>query len=427
MKRQVLLALTMAIVMAFAFSACGGGEEAATEPSVAAESAPAATEAAADTDASSESQPEVTSEPIQIGVASAQTGFFSFYDQPIATAIQLAVDDLNEQGGVLGRPLEVIVSDTKSDTNLSGQAAAEVLDQGADFVITMCDYDLGAPAAREAGNRDVIAYSCAGSPLFGPKGIGPLAFSVSEGTATQGATGAEFALEQGWKTAYLFRDVGTEYSKSWCDNFAEVFQAQGGEIVGEDTFQPTDETVAPQVSRLKTTSPPPDVIAMCSFPPIGATAIRQIRAAGIDTPIVGTAGFDGPFWLEAIPDVSEVYVPATASLFGDDPNPKVQELVDAYTEATGAPPDTAYFLYGYAMTEAIAKAVERAGTTDGPAVADQLNQFSDEELVIGPTTYTEICHQSLGRPMRIIQYQNGEGSLKEEFAAQHVVTPPECQ
>jgi branched-chain amino acid transport system substrate-binding protein len=366
--------------------------------------------------------------PIIIGVASAQTGFFSFYDKPIATAIKLAAAEFNAKGGINGRPIKVVVSDTKSDVNLSAQAATEVLGKGANFVVTMCDFDLGAPAARVAQKKGVLSLSCAGSPLFGPAAIGPLAFSVSEGTSTQGAVAAEFAKQKGWKTVYLMQEVTTQYSKDWCASLVTRFKQLGGRVVGKDSFQLNDQTVKPQVTRLRASGAKYDFIALCGFPPIGATAIKQIRAAGINAPIIGTAGFDGPFWVGAVPNVSNVYATATTSLFGDDPNAKANAVVKLFKAKTGKAPDTSYLTYGYSMVELIKQAVQATKSTDGSKIANWLTSGVTLNLAIGPTRYPyKKCHDSFGRSMLIVQYQKGKGSTLEQITPKQVPIPGYCK
>ena len=292
-----------------------------------------------DDSSSSSSTASAAGDPVVIGVASAQTGGFSFFDVPVKNAIELAAKQINADGGIEGRPVEVVVADTKSDPNQSAAAAIDVLDKGADVVVTMCDYDLGAPAAREADKAGKIALSCAGSPLFGAKGIGPLAFSVNEGTPTQGVIAADFASSKGWKTAYMLGDTGEDFTRTWCEEFKTAFTATNGAdaIVGEDTFKQGDTTVASQVSRLRSSGVKPDVIALCGYPPTGATAIKQLRAAGIDAPIVTTSGFDGPYWLDSVPGVKDVFAVAPASIYGDDPSADVNTLIKDYTAAYGAP------------------------------------------------------------------------------------------
>ncbi len=378
-----------------------------------------------DDDGDSGSATSGSDDPIVIGVASAQTGGFSFFDVPVKNAIEMEAARINEGGGIDGRQIEVVVSDTKSDPNLSASAAIDVLGQGADVVVTMCDYDLGAPAAREAEKAGKVSLSCAGSPLFGAKGIGPLAFSVNEGTPTQGVIGAQFATSKGWKSVYMLGDTGEDFTRTWCERFKEAFTASGGAVVGEDTFKQGDTTVASQVSRLRSSGSDPDVIALCGYPPTGATAIKQLRAAGIDAPIVTTSGFDGPYWLESVPGVQDVYALASASIYGDDPSPEINGLVEDYTAQFDAPA-TSYLVFGTTMVQALEAAATEAGTVDGPELAAAMQSFTDQELIVGPTTYTESCHIALGRPMRVLEYANDTGKFAELVTPTDVPVPAEC-
>lgn len=365
------------------------------------------------------------STPITIGIASAQTGFFSGFDVPVKNTIDLAVARINAAGGIDGRQLKVVVSDTKSDIGLSASAAIEVIDQGADFVVTMCDYNLGSPAAAEAQKAGKVALSCSGSALFGPIGVGALAFSVNESSTTQASVGAQFAIDKGWKSAYLLGDTGEDFTSSWCSAFKKSFTELGGSVVGEDTFKQGDTTIAPQVSTLSSSGLAPEVIALCGYPPTGSTAVGQLRSAGISTPIVTTSGFDGPGWLDAAPGVDGVFAVTSASIYGDDPKTEINELVAAYSEKFGAP-TTSYLVYGDAIVEAIVDAVKGLNSTEGASVAAALEEFSDQDTILGKTTYTPGCHVALGRAMRIIEYAGGTGRYLDTVSPRVSVLPEGC-
>ncbi len=366
-----------------------------------------------------------SSEPIVVGIANSQSGALAFVDGPIAVSAEIAAEDINEAGGIMGRQVEVVKADTQSDPNNQAKTGLEVLDKGANAVITMSDANWGLPLARSALERDVLAFNSAGSPLWGPKGSGPLSFSVSEGTPTQGSIAAEFAGKQGWKSVYLLNDTSIEYTKTWCSAFAERFEQLGGTVVGRDTFQQGDSSVSAQVTRLRTSSRQPDVIALCSYPPTGATAIKQIRAAGLDQPIVGTAGFDGPGWLDAVPGVSDVYSIASASIFGDDTE-EINDLVERFEAKAGEPPASGYLIYGYSILQALKHGMEAAKSTSGEQVAKALTAAPEIPLIVGPTSWTETCHLAHGRPMRVLEFRDGKGALKEMLTPEQVAAPDGC-
>ena len=148
---------------------------------------------------------------VVVGAAVALSGFIAPYDDPHKGAI-LAIEDINAKGGVLGKQIEFVTADTKSDPAQGANAAIEVMEQGAEIVLVTCDF--GSPAAITAQSRGKIAFSlCAGVPKFGVQGIGDLAFSMGIGTPAEGAIMAEWAHAPGWTKPFIFKDTQVEYTK----------------------------------------------------------------------------------------------------------------------------------------------------------------------------------------------------------------------
>lgn len=361
---------------------------------------------------------------IVIGLTGAKSGFMSAFDIPFNAGAHIAVEDINAAGGVLGRRLKVIECDSKTDIAQSANCAQQTLDGGAVVLFTSCDYDYGGPAARVADRRNVLAFACAASPKYGKQGIGQNAFSIAGGTPTEGAMMAEWAYnELGKRRAYLLRDTGLEYSKAFCQYFEERFTELGGEIVGRDDFANDDQSIASQISNIRSANPAPDVIAYCSFPPGGASGLRQIRGAGIDVPIVADTAFDGDYWLRAVPGLSDFYYPTPGSIFGDDEDDKWQRFVRQYVDAEGDRPASAnYPGSGYSAVELWAKAVEEAGTLDTDAVREVI-ESQEIDVLNGPTRYGPEQHMALGRSMAVIEVQDGRSAFVKRFTPERVPQP----
>ena len=104
----------------------------------------------------------------------------------------------------------------------------------------------------------------------------------------QGAALAEWGWKvKGWRTGYILLDDVIEYNKGICYGFDWMWREMlGGEVVGHDVFQNEDPTIQPQIDRIKALDAEPDFIQICSYNPGGASAIRQIRAAGINSVLV---------------------------------------------------------------------------------------------------------------------------------------------
>ena len=359
-------------------------------------------------DESSGETPQASSSaPIIIGAAVAQSGPFQLYDDGQTAGMQYAIDKINASGGVIGRQLKLVIVDHKSDQAQIQAAADQVLADGADFVVSTVDYDFGAPAAIAATKAGKISISGAGALEFGKQGLGELHFNVYQSTPTESAVMASFAKGKGLARPYLLEDTSIQYSKSLCDEFNKVWTSGGGDIAGRDTFKNSDPSIANQVTKLRAAEGV-DFVVMCSYPPGGASAIKQIRTAGIDVPIVGGAGFDGTFWTDAIPDLSNFFNVAMVSSSGDDPNPDVNALLQSVKWTAPS-----YAVMGYSNIEVLAKAIEAAGTTDSAKVASAIEGFKGEKLLAGPTTYSADCHTPVDRPMALIEKVNGKDKFIE--------------
>jgi branched-chain amino acid transport system substrate-binding protein len=251
----------------------------------------------------------VHADDIVIGLSTAQSGFLQPYDADGVRMAKLWIEQTNAKGGLLGRKLRVVEADTKSDRTEGAKAGQSVVRDGAAVVVVTCDYDYGAPSALQAQRAGVISVSlCAGDPKMGPLGVGNLAFSASSTAQSEGAALALFSLnDKKFTTGYVLLDDSVEYDKSLCAGYEWMFQQKGGKIVGKDTFKNGDPSIASQITRIAGAikAGKVEAIMFCSYSPGGPSAIRQLRAAGIDLPIMTGVGLDGTFWHSSVPHLKE--------------------------------------------------------------------------------------------------------------------------
>lgn len=360
---------------------------------------------------------------IVIGMATAQSGWMQAYDKPAREAALIRIDEINAAGGLMGKQIRVVEADTKTDRAEGAKAGLEVLDGGAEMVVVSCDYDFGAPAALAAQAAGKISFFlCAESIKAGIPGVGPDSFSASVLAAVQGATMAEWSYQKKEaRSFYVLLDTWIEYNKGICDGFDWMApRLDGAEVVGRDTFVNDDASVAAQITRIRSLPEEPDAIMLCSVMPGAASVIKQIRAAGINSMILNGSGVDGSYWLDSVPDLSNFFVPVQGSVYGDDPDPAVEEFNVAYEAKYGARPATQYTYPGYVLIDVWAKAVERAGTTETKAVVAELEKMENEPTLFGPRTFTsELHHQNQAR-YHIIEIDNGTPGLVDS----HTISEP---
>src|SRR6516164_171365 len=357
------------------------------------------------------------------GLVMSFSGWFAPIDADTIAGAKLAVAEINAAGGVLGQPIEVVEFDNKSEPPLGADGAVDVIGKGAKAILFPSDFDFGAPGAYVAQQSNVIAFSGASDPKFGVKGVGPLAYSTSNASQAQGALLAEWAFKtKGWKTAYVLLDNTIAYTKSLCASMGTRWKEVAGAdaLLGQDTFLNGDASIAAQITRISSLGKKPEVIFFCSYAPGGPSAIRQLRAAGIDAAILTGESLDGDYWIGTVPDLSNFYVVNYGSKYGDDPEASVNDFFKRFEAKYGKKADVSYGLRGYSAVQAWAKAANKAGSLDGDKVAAVLDTFNKAPLVIGPTTWTPSLHIAVDRPMTIIGVKDGKFAAEGRYSVDKV-------
>lgn len=364
--------------------------------------------------------------PIIVGAAIALSGPLLPYDDGPYKAMQIAIDDVNAHGGILGRPLKLISSDTKSDISYGATAAQNVIDKGASMVVVTCDYDYGSAAANIANAKGLITFStCAGDPKFGPNGIGPNAYTMAESTPAEADVLAEWAFARGLRSVYLLLETDTAFDGSFAEAFRKRWTALAGPggLVGQDTFAGEDSQISTQITRLKALRRPPDAIVISAAPPPGVSAVRQLRAAGVTQTLLGSDSWDGDYWLTGVPNLGNMYYVTYGSIYGTDPRPAMQRFFLAFKTRFGKLPIQSNAITGYSVIEAWGRAVERAKSLDASRVRAALDSFKSEPLLVGPTSFTPAVHINGGRDMIIMEIEGGHQGKAVGVFAPHSPAP----
>jgi branched-chain amino acid transport system substrate-binding protein len=330
-------------------------------------------------------------DPILIGAPVHLTGWMAAYDQPPLDGAQLAVEQINAAGGVLGRPLEIMAIDGKTDPVTVGNAAIEVIEAGAEVLVTPCDFDMGAAAGQAAQEAGLVGVSfCASSPLYGSETLGDKQFTVSMWNQTMAAAAAEFGYtDKGWKTAAIIADQGGEYTRSLGEYFIESWEHLGGEVVSEDTYQINDMQASAQAQRILELETPPDVIFVSSQMPDYSAIIRDLRSAGIESPIMGGDSMDTAEFYNALGSElgHDVYI-STHSFIGPEGGPAMEQFIADYTAKYGKAPEVSFNAMGWDTIQIIADSIERAGTTEGAALAEAMENH-EFDLLSGKLTWSD--------------------------------------
>jgi branched-chain amino acid transport system substrate-binding protein len=226
-----------------------------------------------------------------------------------------------------------------------------------------------------------------------------------------------------WMSAYLLREPTLDFDAQMEAGFAQRYKELGGKIVGKDLYKASDPSIAPNITRIKNLGTKPDLIVLNDAVAY-AKVIRELRASGIDTPIGSDENVDADFWKKTAPNVSGVYFVTHGSLYGDDPNPKINQITKTLTAKGGGKlPQAATFVNGYSVIQMIAAALKKdGGSTDGAKLAEAMQSFKPGEVktLLGDATFTDKIHLVLKQQLRVMQIQKGKTSFIELWTPKQV-------
>jgi len=361
---------------------------------------------------------EQSGEAIKIGVNYELSGEVATFGSHTRDGILLAFEEINANGGVLGRQIEPIVRDNRGILDESMSVATKLITEdeivahlgaattgcslAAVPVVTQYQIPL---LTTSATNPDVTVDPASGETreyVFRTCFIDP----------PQAVVGADFAFNDlGAKKAAVYYDNTNDYSKGLAGEFKKSFEALGGEIVAEEGYGKDDEDFRPTLTSFSNAGA--DIIYVPGYYQKAAKIVSQARELGIDAPFLGGDGWDSPelVTIAGAENLNSTYF--TNHYSSQDPSEKVQGFVNAYNEKYGSVPDS-FAALGYDAAYLIADAIDRAGSDEPEAIKDALAETTDFAAVTGTLTFDEL-HNPV-KEIAIIEMVDGEQVLKTKKA-----------
>jgi len=344
-----IAAIAAAVSLAFGLTACGGDEGGGDQAEV-----------------------------FKIGFCADLSGGFSSYDTPIRDGAQLAVDEINEAGGVEGMQLELLVKDCKNDKALAIQTTQELMDEGVQYLIcTTADHITA--IARMAAEEEIPSDTADGTAPNLPRDCGEWTFQYIMADNLQGAAMANYCYtEAGYRTAYVLKSPDVAYSNNLPLYFKEVFERLGGKTVGMSDYKLEAGDFSAQVTKIQNTSPKPDMIYTPMFLPDTPVFLKQLRAAGVDIQVVTGEANDTADVLSAGPEALDGMLLPTFAY--PAPGTPLADFYTEYEEKTGSKPETVIVANGYDIIYIIKAALEETGGEGGQALRDAIANLSGVKL-----------------------------------------------
>ncbi|MDI9421308.1 MAG: ABC transporter substrate-binding protein [Bacillota bacterium] len=353
--------------------------------------------------------PVLADEALKVGLITPLTGSVSTFGISVRNAVVMGVEQINEAGGINGRPIELIIYDDKGDATEAANSVRRLIDRDQVVlvigpVITPCVL-AAAPIAQGAG-----------IPLMTPTGtgdtitsIGDMIFRAAYKDSFQGETMARFAWEKmGLKKVAVIYDVANDYSTGVMNAFRQKYQELGGEIVSLESYSTNDNDFSAQLTSIYVRKP--EAVFIPDYYSAAGPIIMQARQLGIEVPLLGIDGWDSPE-LALLAGGYEEGGYFVNHYSTDDQTASTQAFIAAYEAQFGIKPDALAAL-GYDGILIVKAALEAADSTDPEAIRDALGTVTDIQGATGT-----INMDPEGTPVKsvvIIQIQNGQNVLVDK-------------
>jgi branched-chain amino acid transport system substrate-binding protein len=325
--------------------------------------------------------PEADAE-ILIGVAGPMTGAQAWFGEQYQRGAELAVADLNTEGGVLGQRVELIVGDDACDADQAMALARKLVSDGVVFVAGHFCSHASIPASKVYEQAEIlmIAPSSVNSKLTDEGG--PNVFRVCGRDDRQGAKVADYLTRHWADKGIAILDDGTVWGAGVANAVRRGLQERGVAVALDDTYSLGELDYSALLSKMQAAGV--DVVFVGGYHRETGLIFRQARARGYDVRLIASsAAATADFPIIAGPGLDGTLMVAAADMRA---SPQAAEIV-AQFRAQGYEPQ-GYTLNAYAVVQVWAQAVAAAGSLDPYAVMEAMHtrQF---DTVLGQIGFDE--------------------------------------
>ncbi len=359
-------------------------------------------------------------EPIKIGTILAVTGPASFLGDPELKTLQLYVEKINAEGGVLGRPLELVHYDTAGNPNQAVTFMRRLIDQDEVDAIVGGSTTGTTMAAIPLVERAEIPFISLGGGRGIVDPVKKWVFKTPHTDTMACEKIFEDVKARGFTKVGMISGTGG-FGKSMQAECKGVVGNYGIEIVADETYAPTDTDMTAQLTKIKGTAGVQAVVNP-GFGQGPAIVTRNFRQLGFDVPLYQSHGVASKSFIDLAGEAAEgVRLPAAALLVADqlpDSDPQKSVVVNyknAYEERFGAGSVSTFGGHAYDGLMLMVEAIKAAGSTDKAAVRDALENTKGFMGTAGEVNMSADDHLGLGLDaFRMLEIRDGGWALVDQ-------------
>ncbi|MDP9443681.1 MAG: ABC transporter substrate-binding protein [Actinomycetota bacterium] len=354
--------------------------------------------------------------PIKIGAVLDITGAGASLGVPERQTLQMLVEQVNADGGVDGRQIELIIEDNQSTEDAAARAINKLISQDqVDIVLgaSRTGPSLAMRPIAEDNEVPMISLAAGKQIIDGATWV----FKTAQNDSVVLQNMVALAEREGWQTLGLARDASS-FGEGVEETLTELGQPAGIEVIAAEKFAPDATDFTAQMVNLRDAGADANII--WGIPPAAALAQQSYRQLGIDAPVLHSHGIGNQVFLETAGDSADGLLAPLGRLLvveqlpDEDPQKQViLEFVDAYQAEYGEPPST-FAGHAYDAFQLAINAFAEVGT-DKAAVRDHLENVEGFVGISGIFTMSPEDHSGLSREaLVLVTVEDGDWKLAPE-------------
>lgn len=342
---------------------------------------------------------------IKIGFQAPMTGFAASDGHAAKVAAELAVDDINAAGGVLGEELVLVSYDDQAMADQAIFTANKLIGEDGVRLAINGSYSASGRASAPIFQKAQAVFICAYGVHPDITRAGDFVFRLIHLGPPQGRAGAKFvgeSLDLGEKRVTVIT-MDNDYGEATVSGFLDAAERFGITLVNKYTYSLQDRQFGSIVASVKRDAP--DAIYVTGYFFTGGPLVSQLRAAGVTVPIIASQAFDSKKFLEiAGPAAEGLFI--VGGLADDDANSVLKRFFTEFEKRAGYAPvnSTAQV---YSAFQLLADAIERAGSTDPLKVRTALAETENFQMLGGTLTGFS-PDREINMPMAVTVVKDGD-------------------
>lgn len=315
---------------------------------------------------------------VKIGIITDMTGTARFYAEPVTEGSKLAAKMINENGGVLGKPIELLIEDDQNKPDVASAKARKLVDEGAVFIL--CN-----SSSTTTQQIQSVSLETKTPQLTATNGVDTMTTSIDNPYFWQTGVLATIQLDtlmaysksRNYKRVAIWRDEMV-LSQQIAESFRKGLESRGVEVVDEEVIPRGATSAVPQLQKIRADNPEAIFNAGILGPEM-VVFFRGYHELGLKTPVLGSYNLSIPTYLRTAKDLME----GVAFVDAYDPDKKQVKDFSALFEKEYNRAPYSMNAYGYDGINLIADAIRRAGSLDREKIRAAMQATRDWVGVIG--------------------------------------------